>query len=245
MLREFINSKNPHLSQPNKSIDMYSNSTKQELPPCGSSPSATANKTIQFNKRFMTIQKDGREMRIALFLIKIYEILMRNEYSGIITWTNSGASFMILDTAQLEKKILPRLFTHCSFSSFQRQLNAYGFKKALHNSKVFTYKNENFIRGKVMMLAKIERKTWNAGRIANLMRNSYTLVSNELGTIKSLYEALSGKANCIEWGNILNLLEFPQAPNQEREKPVLKSKNDFPEMTMKMEETQSQKSELN
>jgi hypothetical protein len=224
---------------------MYNTSTKQELHPCGSLPSSTANKSIQFNKRFMTIQKDGKEMRIALFLIKIYEILMRNEHSGIITWTNSGNSFMILDTTQLEKKILPRLFEHCSFSSFQRQLNAYGFKKALHNSKVFTYKNENFIKGKVMLLAKIERKTWNAGRIANLMRNSYTLVSNELGTIKSLYESLSGKANCIEWGHILNMLDSPQAPIQEIERPAMRSTNDFSEMSIKMEEPQSMKSDLN
>merc|ERR1711935_646295 len=102
-----------------------------------------------------------------------------------MTWTNSGTSFMILDTNQLEKKILPRLFEHCSFSSFQRQLNAYGFKRSLHNSKICTYKNENFVKGKLMLLAKIDRKTWNAGRMANLMRNSYTLVSSELKTIRN------------------------------------------------------------
>ena len=57
------------------------------------------------------------------------------QYNHIITWSEKGDSFIILDQLGL-MEILPEFFSTNKVSSFIRQLNLYGFKKK-HNSKKF------------------------------------------------------------------------------------------------------------
>ena len=63
------------------------------------------------------------------FLLKLYEILSKDEYSKIIRWSQNGVYIIISNIDALSKKILPIYFNHQNYSSFVRQLNMYNFHK--------------------------------------------------------------------------------------------------------------------
>ena len=63
------------------------------------------------------------------FLLKLYEILEKEEYSKIIHWSKNGSYIVIENIHSLSKKILPIYFNHQNYSSFVRQLNMYNFHK--------------------------------------------------------------------------------------------------------------------
>ncbi|CAM9805257.1 unnamed protein product, partial [Hapterophycus canaliculatus] len=46
-----------------------------------------------------------------------------------VTWTSTGTAFGILDNTAFANDVLSSYFKHNKFSSFQRQLNLYGFRK--------------------------------------------------------------------------------------------------------------------
>ena len=95
------------------------------------------------------------------FLLKLYEILRKEEYSKIIHWSQNGSYIVINNIHSLAKKILPIYFNHQNYSSFVRQLNMYNFhkirtdpnkqeqyfiKESLNKSK--TLKKSKILRGK-------------------------------------------------------------------------------------------------
>ncbi|CCH58848.1 hypothetical protein TBLA_0A10700 [Henningerozyma blattae CBS 6284] len=63
------------------------------------------------------------------FVRIIYGILEREDYPDIITWSEKGDSFLVLDTGKFTSQILPNHFKHSNFASFVRQLNKYDFHK--------------------------------------------------------------------------------------------------------------------
>ena len=69
------------------------------------------------------------ELKQDKFLLKLYEILSKDEYSKIIRWSQNGAYIIISNIDALSKKILPIYFNHQNYSSFVRQLNMYNFHK--------------------------------------------------------------------------------------------------------------------
>jgi len=69
------------------------------------------------------------ELKQDKFLLKLYEILSKDEYSKIIHWSQNGSYIIITNIDALSKKILPIYFNHQNYSSFVRQLNMYNFHK--------------------------------------------------------------------------------------------------------------------
>ena len=69
------------------------------------------------------------ELKQDKFLLKLYEILSKDEYSKIIHWSQNGVYIIISNIDALSKKILPIYFNHQNYSSFVRQLNMYNFHK--------------------------------------------------------------------------------------------------------------------
>lgn len=63
------------------------------------------------------------------FVRKLFMILEKNQYRDIVRWTDSGDSFVVLDTGKFTTKVLPSHFKHSNFASFVRQLNKYDFHK--------------------------------------------------------------------------------------------------------------------
>ena len=55
--------------------------------------------------------------------------ILDSEPPDIITWSSTGRAFGIRNMAVFKTRVLPQYFKHDKFSSFQRQLNLYGFRK--------------------------------------------------------------------------------------------------------------------
>lgn len=56
-------------------------------------------------------------------------MLQEDDYKDVVRWTHDGNSFVVLNTNEFTKDILPRHFKHSNFASFVRQLNKYDFHK--------------------------------------------------------------------------------------------------------------------
>jgi len=69
------------------------------------------------------------------FVKKLFKMLEESEYVHIVRWSEGGDSFIVLDTNEFTKAILPRHFKHSNFASFVRQLNKYDFHKVRNNEE--------------------------------------------------------------------------------------------------------------
>ena len=67
-------------------------------------------------------------MTSTTFPRRLMEIL-ETEDSTIINWDENGRSFQVLDSERFSKDVLPKYFRHRKLTSFQRQLNLYGFQR--------------------------------------------------------------------------------------------------------------------
>jgi len=94
---------------------------------------------------------------IAPFIQILREIL--NVETKCIRWANEGKAFDIVDAKQFTKEIIPKYFRHHKFTSFQRQLNYFGFRKqSRRHSSVCTYAHAYFSLRHPFDASRIKRK---------------------------------------------------------------------------------------
>lgn len=91
------------------------------------------------------------------FILTLYTMLVESvEY---IRWNSSGTAFEIPDVERLSTDVLPKYFKHENYSSFQRQLNYFGFRKSKKTtSTVCTFSNPHFTRQHPGLCMLIKRK---------------------------------------------------------------------------------------
>ncbi|RCK65014.1 Transcription factor SKN7 [Candida viswanathii] len=74
------------------------------------------------------------------FVKKLFLMLQEDSYKDVVRWTANGDSFVVINTNEFTKDILPRHFKHSNFASFVRQLNKYDFHKVkIPNEAKATY----------------------------------------------------------------------------------------------------------
>jgi len=167
-------------------------------------------RSVSINNRFMIFQEKGKKTQISLFLIKIYESLMKEDNSEIWCWTNSGTSIQIKSISALESKILPKFFKHSKFTSFQRQLHSYNFKKIFHKGDVCLFRNQHFIKGRFAMLKNIKRK---APGFTTVTTTTNQNANSELDSVKRIWNQLVSQLDFASCLNIFKMLNIPDTDN--------------------------------
>ncbi|KAL4575648.1 hypothetical protein LXL04_022499 [Taraxacum kok-saghyz] len=95
-------------------------------------------------------------LSIAPFLSKCYEMVDDPSTDALISWSPTNDSFIVWNEADFTSELLPKYFKHSNYSSFQRQLNIYGFRKT--DTDRWEFANDGFIKGQMQLLNSISRK---------------------------------------------------------------------------------------
>ena len=106
------------------------------------------------------IKRKNSKKEPCFFLEKLFKILESKENNHLIHWSRDGKLINITDPYRFSNKILPKYFKHNKYSSFNRQLNLYGFYK-IKNIKIAIneqFINENFTRDKTLEEIKDMKK---------------------------------------------------------------------------------------
>ena len=91
------------------------------------------------------------------FPAKLYRLLEDPTSQEYVSWLPQGRAWKILNQHAFEEKIIPLFFRHANLSSFMRQVNGWGFRRATSGPDQNAYHHEMFIRGFPKLCAEMRR----------------------------------------------------------------------------------------
>lgn len=98
------------------------------------------------------------------FLVKLWAMLDDPENTSAIEWDATGDNFEVKDPSRMSRDVLPKHFRHNNFSSFQRQLNYFGFRKTgKTKDRGCVYTHDDFCLRRPHDVLRIRRKTNTGG----------------------------------------------------------------------------------
>ncbi|RLN88806.1 hypothetical protein BBJ28_00019534 [Nothophytophthora sp. Chile5] len=102
--------------------------------------------------------QSSKPKEVAPFLRSLRKML-DTESDEILRWTSNGRAFEIHDMTRMMETVLPKYFKHRKYTSFQRQLNYFNFKKWTKSKAVVcTFSNDYFVRDHPELAWRITRK---------------------------------------------------------------------------------------
>ncbi|KAI9283181.1 HSF-type DNA-binding-domain-containing protein [Sporodiniella umbellata] len=79
---------------------------------------------------YMAMDNGHPERSVAGFVAKLYQCLQSNDQHYVRWCKHNGIDMFVIDCIpEFTQIVLPKLFKHCKFASFVRQLNIYGFQR--------------------------------------------------------------------------------------------------------------------
>merc|ERR1719199_1240032 len=117
------------------------------------------------------------------FLSKLWHMLSAAENTDIISWDECGSKFEIKRPQEMSDEVLPKYFRHKKFSSFQRQLNYFGFKKVGRGEFGSFYSHSLFNRDRPEEVLKIRRRTnkKKSDKDCDMLSDYMSSVDSEMG----------------------------------------------------------------
>lgn len=97
---------------------------------------------------------------IVPFPIKLHRMLDGVEAEGlshIVSWQPHGRAFLVHRPAEFLETVMPRYFRQSKITSFQRQLNLYGFRRITKGEDMGAYYHELFLRGRLFLAGRMMR----------------------------------------------------------------------------------------
>jgi hypothetical protein len=109
------------------------------------------------------VEDTGREEDPSndTFPHKLYRMVTEAEEEGndnIVSFFPHGKAFAIHKPHDFVREIMPKYFTTSRMSSFQRQLNLYGFRRITEGQDKGGYFHDSFLKGRKSLIKKIKRK---------------------------------------------------------------------------------------
>ncbi len=116
---------------------------------------------------------------------KLHSVLDQVERDGlahVVAWQPHGRCFVIHKPKEFTDHIMPHYFRQSKLTSFQRQLNLYGFNRITRGNDAGGYYHELFLRGKEflckrMMRTKVKGTRFKAASSPEQEPDFYTMVS--------------------------------------------------------------------
>lgn len=94
------------------------------------------------------------------FPLKLHAVLDQVENDGlghVISWQPHGRCFVVHKPKEFTDHVMPKYFRQTKLTSFQRQLNLYGFSRLTRGGDAGGYYHELFLRGKQHLCKKMIR----------------------------------------------------------------------------------------
>eukprot|EP01083_Nonionella_stella_P001224 3581_1 len=94
---------------------------------------------------------------------KLYEMLSieslpHTDTSIVVSWLAHGRAFIVRKPKQFTTQIMPKYFRQTKLTSFQRQLNLYGFRRITQGPDAGAYYHELFLRGRPQLCVRMVRQ---------------------------------------------------------------------------------------
>lgn len=125
------------------------------------------NKPVGSNKVYANTTNSVADIRSRLpvppisalpFPLKIHRILDEAAYKDIIAFLPHGKSFAIFSPHRFIAEVMPKFFKTARLSSFERQLNMYGFRRVSDNAADVCYYHAHFQKDRPDLLSMVKRR---------------------------------------------------------------------------------------
>ena len=116
-----------------------------------SDESSDENKAKKSKKQKIKGKKGPRGGVTDPFPLKLHRMLEKLEeknLASVVSWQPHGRSFVVRKPKEFVNVVMPMFFRQTKLTSFQRQLNLYGFSRLTQGIDVGAYYHELFLRGK-------------------------------------------------------------------------------------------------
>jgi hypothetical protein len=125
------------------------------------------------------------------FPTKLHAVLDQVESDGwghVISWMPHGRCFVIHKPKEFSEHVMPYYFRQSKLTSFQRQLNLYGFCRLTRGNDSGGYYHELFLRGRMFLAKKMQRTKikgtkYKAASSPDQEPDFYTMVSTAASNI--------------------------------------------------------------